>query len=378
MNSETGLSITAPDRVLIHLRDFLRHPDDREFPLAITQKGISDSTGIRLTHVPRTLKGLEDRGLVSSAKGHVAEERRRYKVYFLTETGLSEVRSILKFLGSTEISGSRVADILEQGKGPILPILMELAGEPVASPIPERKLAGPIPDTAGFIDREHELAELGAMLEDTKNRVMAIYGSQGYGASALAARFCRESASKWSVAWVCMRKDLGGLSKELMDTLSEICALDRDARTPKKLALQLDGKKVILVLDCYFEASDEVVEYLSGLVAAMKAVCDFKLLVTARENTPSYNRFYTIIDQHDGTVGEVHIRGLDMEHCRILLGTPDIDPDALKRLFLFTRGKPPTLKLLAKGNEKELREHTSFSPEEIKLMLFLKGQKIGR
>jgi hypothetical protein len=81
------------------------------------------------------------------------------------------------------------------------------------------------------------------------------------------------------------------------------------------------------------------------------------------------------MDLHDGTVGEVHIRGLDMEHCQMLLETPEIDPDSLRRLFLFTRGKPPTLILLAKGNEKELREHTSFSPEEINLMLFLKKQK---
>jgi hypothetical protein len=46
----------------------------------------------------------------------------------------------------------------------------------------------------------------------------------------------------------------------------------------------------------------------------------------------------------------------------------------MKRLFLFTRGCPTDVKLLARGDEKEMREKSRFSPEEIKLMLFLKGQ----
>ncbi|MFO7618975.1 MAG: NB-ARC domain-containing protein [Thermoplasmata archaeon] len=376
MTSEPGLTITAPDRVLIHLKDNLCHDDDREFPQAITQKGISDATGMRLTHVPRTLKNLEDRKLVSSTKGHVAEERRRYKVYFLTESGLAEAKSILRFLENVVVSGTRVADILAGRRGPVLPVLMELAGEPVAAPKAERRLAGPIPPTEGFINRQHELEELGQMLEDPKNKLMVIYGSQGYGASALAAQFARESARKWSVAWVNMCKEIDELRKSLMDTLTEaVPGLEPGQATPKNIAQALNEKNIILVLDCYYEASEEVVEFLVGMVSAIKTTSGFKMLVTARENTPAYNRFYTIIDQHDGTVGEVHIRGLDIENCRTLLGTPDIDPDALKRLFLFTRGKPPTLKLLAKGNEKELRQHTSFSPEEINLMLFLKGQK---
>ncbi len=376
MNPDPGLTITAPDRVLIHLMDFRHHADDRDFPLAITQKGISEATGLRLTHVPRTLKALEDRGLVSSVKGHVIEERRRYKVYFLTDTGMTETKAILRFLMNEEINGRKVGDILGDGKGPLLPMLMELAGEAAIQPKGKRQVAGLVPNIEGFINRQHELEELGNMLDDPKNRVIAIYGSQGYGTSALAAEFVCNHAKAWSVAWVDARKNLDDLVDSLAKTASLIIPdITLDPRQPKRLAQQMDGKNIILVLDGYYEASDEVVEFLAGLVCALKQANGLKLLVTARENTPSYNRFYTIIDQHDGTVGEVHIHGLDMAHCQEFLGTPDIDPEAMKKLFLFTRGKPPTLKLLAKGNEKELRQHTSFSPEEIKLMLFLKGQK---
>jgi DNA-binding MarR family transcriptional regulator len=379
MNSSV-LTLTAIDRVLIHLKDNLHHETDREFPQAITQKGISDATGLRLTHIPRTIKSLEDRELVGSTKGHVTGEKRRYNVYFLTGKGLEEANTILEHLESQVIATPKgdikVSEILDSRKGHALPILRELAGDSDVSARTNCAIAGPIPEIEGFVNRQHELEELGHMLNDQKNRVMAIYGSLGYGTSALASKFVRESNRRWSVAWFEVRKDLPELIMAMLKTIGETLPdFDRNARTPKKIAEQLDGKKIILVLDCYFDASDETVEFLTGFVAAIKEIRDFKLLVTAREDTPPYNRFYTIIDQHDGTVGEVHIRGLDIQHCQIMLGTPDIDPDAMKRLFLFTRGKPHTLKLLALGNEKELRQHTSFSPEEIKLMLFLKGQK---
>lgn len=380
MNSTTELNLTATDRVLIHLKDYMHHADDREYPLAMTQRGISEIAGLRLTHVPRTLKGLEERGLVSSAKDHVVGEKRRYKVYFLTETGLNETNTVLKhfrdMIVCTPKGDAKIGDILEAARGPILPVLRELAGEAVA-PVPkECVMAGPIPDTEAFVNRELELGELEQMLDSAEVRVMVIYGSQGYGASTLASKFVQQSSRHWSTVWIEACKDLPGLLINILKTSREVVKdLDSSVRTGKKLAEQFNGSKIILVLDGYFDATDEVVEFLTGFVAAIKGISDFKLLVTAREDTPSYNRFYTIIDQHDGTVSEVHIRGLDIEHCQVLLDTPDIDPEAMKRLYMFTRGKPPTIRLLAKGNEKELRQHTSFSPEEIKLMLFLKGQK---
>jgi len=365
------INLTATDRVLLHLRDYRHHADDREYPQAMSQKGIAEATGLGLTHVPRTLKALEVRKLLGSMKAHVSGEKRRYNVYSLTQAGLEEADSILRHMGG--IAG--IDEILDRTKGPILPALLELAGEKVAKP-KACKTAGPIPDTDGFVNRKHELGELGEMLDNGKIRVIAIYGSQGYGASTLAAKFVGDSGKKWSVAWVQARKDLPGFLKTVFDTLGEIVPdLDKSAKSPKKLVEQLSGRRIIIVMDGYYEATDETVEFLQGLVSALKLASGVKFLVTAREDTPSYNRFYTIIDQHDGTVGEVHVRGLDLEHCQILLDAPDIDPEAMKRLFLFSRGKPPTLRLLAKGNEKELRQQTTFSPEEIKLMLFLKGQK---
>ena len=89
MEPATGLSLT---KVLLHLKDHWHSRSDKEFPPAVTQKGISEAAGIRLTHVPRTMKSLAERELVGEKKGHVRGEKRRYKVYFLTDKGLAEAQ----------------------------------------------------------------------------------------------------------------------------------------------------------------------------------------------------------------------------------------------------------------------------------------------
>ena len=192
-----------------------------------------------------------------------------------------------------------------------------------------------------------------------------------------ATRSASRALRKWSAAWVPMHKSFPKFKKEVEKNLGQLIpGIIVTLEKPGRLAQQLNGKKIILVLDNYIEATDDLVDYLASLVAAIKNIKDFNLLVTASESTPSYERFYTIMDIHDGTVGEVHIRGLDIEHCQEILNVPDIDPDAMKRLFMFTMGKPATLKLLAQGDADAIKEHTRFSPEEIKLMLYLKSQRV--
>ena len=381
MTESTELTLTARERVLLHLQDYIRYNTADVFPVAITQKGISDITGVRLSHVPRTLKGMVSSELVSVSKGHVKGERRRYNAYFLTKVGLEEAKHLLENVTSLTIQhkGQELSfgDILEKEKGPIFPLLMELVGGGLPGAA-SRRMAGDVPVIEDLVGRADELDQLKHMLEHADPKMVVVYGSLGYGTTALAAKFVSEAIERWSVCWVQIRKELGPMLDGLMKSISE---LNQDNDTTIKdapsLAQALSGRRVILVCDGYFDVSDEVVELFTGLVSDIKGTEDLKILITAREDTPSYNRFYTILDIDDGTVSEVHIRGLDMEHCREMLDTPDIHPDALRRLYLFTRGCPTTLKLLAAGNENELREKTKFLPEEIKLMLFLKGQKEG-
>jgi DNA-binding PadR family transcriptional regulator len=382
MTSESGLKLTSKDRVLLHLKDYMQYRGDREYPAALTQKGISEMTGLRLSHVPRTLKGLVSEEFIDESKAHVKGEKRRYKVYMLTGKGVTEAGRIIRDLRSQTVlvDGEEVsvANVLDrENEAYRFRLLLRLAGEEISSIKRKATLVGPMPDVSDFVDRMEELAHLKEMLEARASKVMLIYGSQGYGSSALASKFVRTASDQWSVGWIGVERTLKKLKGSLAQVLAslglESISSEQMAR-PKKLAAALSGKKVMLVFDGYFDVADDVVEFFGGLVSAIRDTEDFKILVTVREDTPPYNRFYTILDIHDGVAGEVHIRGLDLEHCRIMLGMPNIEPDAMKRLFLFTRGCPTTLKLLARGDENEMREKSRFSPDEIKLMLWLKGQ----
>ncbi len=383
MVTETGLKLTSKDKVLLHLKGYWRHRGDGEYPIALTQKGISEMTGVRLSHVPRTLKGMVSRDLVNEVKAHVQGESRRYKVYLLTEKGILEADRLLDRVEDRKVVvdgvEGRIGALLKAEKDIYkLRLLMRLAGEDISSLKTKPMVVGSFPKISDFVNRKDELAHLNEMLSEPKSKVMVIYGSHGYGSSALAAKFAEEASSKWSICWVQVKNDLSKMTAVFTAVLNGLVPKTEGEKIkiekPEDLLNAFQGKKVILVTDGYFDVSDEVVEFFNGLVSNIRDTEDFKLLVTAREDTPSYNRFYTILDIHDGVVGEVHIRGLDKEHCKLVLDTPEIEPDALQRLFLFTRGCPKTLKLLASENEQELREKTKFSPEEIKLMMFLKSQ----
>jgi len=384
MSSDSNLDLTTLDKVLLHLKDNWHHRNDKEIPIAVTQKGISEATGLRLTHVPRTLKRLAERELVHNIKGHIAGEKRRYKSYFLTDKGLEEANTLVKHLKSQMAiyQGKEilVSEIISQNKSnALLPIMRELAGEGNVPEPNKCTMVGHIPAIEGFVNRQDELENLSEMLEDPQSKVMVIYGSQGYGTSTLAAKFLDMNCQKWSAAWIPMQKSFPEFKKEVENNLGQLIPnIIVSVEKPGRLAQQLNNKKIILVLDNYYEATDDLVDYLASFVGAIKNIDNFNLLVTASESTPSYERFYTIMDIHDGTIGEVHIRGLDIEHCQEILNVPDIDPEAMKRLFMFTMGKPTTLKLLAQEDAEAMKSQTRFSPEEIKLMLYLKSQTIEK
>ena len=195
MSTKSGLKLTSKEKVLLHLKDYWQHRESKEFPLALTQKGISEMTGLRLTHVPRTLKRMLSDDLVSEVKGHVQGESRRYKVYFLTEKGVLEASHILEHLkNQTVVVGGTektVGEILEAETGVHkFHTLLRITDEDISSIKRQPSITGPIPDTTGFVNREEELAQLSEMLENPDTKVMVIYGSQGYGRepSALSAR----------------------------------------------------------------------------------------------------------------------------------------------------------------------------------------------
>ncbi|MGC8912733.1 MAG: tetratricopeptide repeat protein [Thermoplasmata archaeon] len=88
------IKLTAGEKVLLHLYEYTKYVDHFEVPYAVTQDGIADAVGILRSHVPRTLKGLIDRGYIEEKLAHVIGSERRRKVYFLTTPGIAYAKKI--------------------------------------------------------------------------------------------------------------------------------------------------------------------------------------------------------------------------------------------------------------------------------------------
>ena len=73
-------------------------------------------------------------------------------------------------------------------------------------------------------------------------------------------------------------------------------------------------------------------------------------------------------------VRELRIRGLDEASSRRLIGSENIEKDALRRIIMMSRGQPLALKMLRDRDLAGLKSSTMFTPEEVRYMLFLRDK----
>ena len=82
------IKLTVNERILLHLRRYYGAKKLVEAPQAVTQKGIADAIDIRVTHVPRSVKKLDEEGMIYESVMHIKGLDKRRKAYFLTEKGM--------------------------------------------------------------------------------------------------------------------------------------------------------------------------------------------------------------------------------------------------------------------------------------------------
>ena len=103
MRSAKG-TLTTEARVLVHLLRFTGFEGEMLVPVEVTQRGIADAVGVKLTHISRVLKNMISGGLLAENKAHVHGLSRRVKVYFLTQEGLEKGKEIAASLESIRFS----------------------------------------------------------------------------------------------------------------------------------------------------------------------------------------------------------------------------------------------------------------------------------
>lgn len=378
-----GEGLTAKEKILLHLRDCrsrMGQPSQ-----AVTQEGIASGIGIRRSHVPRAVKKLIQEGSVEEISARLPGKTRKMKTYELTSLGLriageiseqfEDMKIVIRGVEETEMTIGEARQAFEMTT---LEIIRNLTPDNILK-IPEEEEAEEIE----FLDRKTELAEM----RDWVNRdtgVLVIYSSEGFGKTQLTKRFLK-TLKRFDVFWKDLSED--DSTYEIFQGISEYMAR-RGRRKPlglfeegnidgmiSSLPDEMAATRSVYVFDNYFLQGEDIVDFFSYLAKNSRRLKKSKVLVLAKEATPSYCRFYTKHSLERKLVREMHLKGLDEENSKLLLDHPDIDEEAFRRIYLLTKGCPLYLTLIREGKEEELKRRSRYTTPEIKLLMFSKTVK---
>jgi len=376
-------SLTYKQKILLYLRDHQHQDEIEEKEEDITQKGISKNVGISRTHLSRVLGSLSEQKLVKEKLAPVAGHDRKMKTYTLSSQGLSIANSILDGLSEISIQLiegdnertvilSKVEDETD-GKLDLLTCIslledkdekkVDLHKEGIFEP---KKMLENIPEIEEFYGREEELEKMKEWIEGD-NSVLVVLGRKGDGASTLAAKFIDDLKER-HVLWI----NLEGKTKEkIKDKIYSF--LEEIDSGSEKIIDDLSSQKALVVFDDYYQIESEVVSFLNRFLERIEKNDPLNMIVTGREGTPVYERFYRTGHVEEGIVEELKISRLGQEEAKKILDK-DIEEEALDRIMMFTKGSPLLLKLLREGNKEKLCELTPWEEEQISLLMYLKTE----
>ncbi len=358
--------LTAAERILVHLHGQWNAKEPKR---EMTQAGIADGAHVIRSHVPRTVKVLLEEGLVDSRDARLLGHARRTTVYALTPSGVQRAREILESIEGrpVEVDGRRTT------LGDARKALGMTAVEAVVALDDRGRLTGHAPplEEKGLLQREEDLAFLRRWFAGPA-RAAVVYGSRGMGKTALGRAFSRTVIRS---IWVELRPE--DTLESFATSVGEAAGCEvEDPRDPSSVAGVLLGPfragSRLVVLDGYGDVPEGVVDAVRASVQS-PAEGQPKLLVLAQETTPAYCRFYGEAERRSGSVVERHLKGLDLEGCRHMLGNPTIREEDLRRIYLLTKGCPLYLQYIREGDEYGLRQNSRFTKAEIRLLIYSRG-----
>lgn len=345
-------------------------PSDR-----LTQEGIAKALDIPRSHVTRIVRPLISDGLVREEKRRVKGRDRMLKVYSLTPSGFEKVEANLKELMDRElrvISGgdefqTTVSRIMEMHERPgTLEMVSGLMEGGVLQLDRERAIISNADlDMEDFFERDEELSRAEEFLEGDA-LVLVIISNRGYGSSALMRKTALQMTER-PLMWHDLSVD--GSEEAISNTIYRF-----------EMAIgcvcidELKERDALICFDNYHLLPERGVDCMIEILERLRNG-RVKMMVAMRGETPSYNRFYQKNDIDCGRVVEVRLGRLS-PHCLESMFGSDMDEEALKLIYMLTRGQPLALNLLRKADDVGLKD--LFPNEEVRFMMYLRTKKKSR
>lgn len=359
-------AITIAERVLVHLSRFVNLEESFECPVDVTQRGISDVTGVSRPHISLILKRLQENEEIRVRKAHVPGKKCRLKVYFPTSKGLKraeraassamqrQIPARLENGELKELTGEEVIDLLERkGLTPSEAIQKVLAEESIDLSTPESiSSAGPLTSLGNFFGRQKEIQKIGEWLSRTEPHVIVITGVTGIGKTTLITKISMEhdgpvyfhNSHKWDTPMTLTKNlatFLSNCGSKRLETYAKVSNVD-----PREISmiLQEDLQDGLLVFDdC--DVSENVQDLLSSLLR-IEGGWGSSIIVASKRKPSFYNRGDVYVK---GTVAELNLGGLDRPSARALLERKygEIEDSKFEEIYTLTDGHPLSLQLMS-------------------------------
>jgi len=363
--------ISNSTRALFFLYDIRKKNGTGTPHIQSTQQGIADAIKVPRTHMTRILRPLIEEGLVYEEKGRVPGRERRVKTYHITPIGVTRARDIMEGLKSEEITfvGSAasqrmtVKEVLDKRSYPGFLAIADALERGILISHNERLIVSNFPPVLEeFYDREEELKRAIEFLE-SKSNVLVLISNRGYGSSTLMKKIALD-LTDLPLLWHDLSID--GEWKEITGAIEDLAS-----RLGIKNPEEMLEERVILCFDNYYDPPERTVDGLIELIHKIHDK-DAKVMVAMWAETPSYKRFYQRDDISSGIVTEIRMGRLREEYVKQMIGE-ELDDEAMKMIYMLTKGQPLTLRMLGQRDEKGLKE--IIPNEEVRFLMYLLTRK---
>lgn len=402
------IKLTVNERILLHLRRYYTPKNEVEAPQAVTQKGIADAIDIRVTHVPRSVKKLDEEGLIYESVMHIEGLDKRRKAYYLTEKGMYHANEIkrnleermvpfrdqdgkVKDIKITEIEGITgiKLDILElvrllDKEGILNQKSMELSAESTKLAAQKETIIfnfpHKVPVIKNFVGRKPEIESFRKWIKDDKVVLISVHGEAGIGKTSLVAKVISSFKDKLSIFWYAFSKGEG--FEDMIENLSEFStrlnraelrnilrAKEKGLGEIFKATMALSGSNAVMVFDAFDDADIQSKRFFNIISREINELDELKIIIIHRTPTTHYFKEAMDSDQFRG----IELTGLDRKSCKAILGFKKLQKDEFERIFRLTEGNPLALKLIKSEDVGELKKSGKYTPDELTLIRYLKS-----